>query len=117
MRAKAIIHRDLKPSTFWWPRCGKPMPKIIDFGVAKASPTSLPPIRCSALELSVGTPELHELRSRQAFHEDVDTRLHVYSLGVVLYELLAGTIPFDYRKLAFDEVLRVVREEDAAAQS
>jgi eukaryotic-like serine/threonine-protein kinase len=100
---------------------GKPVPKIIDFGVAKATSQSLTAetmfTRAGAL---VGTPEYMSPEQADSAGEDVDTRTDVYSLGVVLYELLVGALPLDLteiRNIAFHEVLRRVREEDAPKPS
>jgi serine/threonine protein kinase len=116
---KAIIHRDLKPSNILVSEVdGKPMPRIIDFGVAKA--TSL---RLSAgtmytqVGAIVGTLGYMSPEQADSAGEDIDTRTDVYSLGVVLYELLVGALPFDFKKLAYDEILKRLREEDAPRPS
>jgi len=111
---KAIIHRDLKPSNILVTEVdGKAAPKIIDFGVAKALTQKLTAdtmfTRVGAL---VGTPEYMSPEQALSSGEDIDTRTDVYSLGIILYELLAGTPPIDLRKIAFDEFLRRLREED-----
>ncbi len=116
---KAIIHRDLKPSNILVTEVdGKPVPKIIDFGVAKAISHRLTAetmfTRVGAI---VGTPEYMSPEQADSAGEDIDTRTDVYSLGVVLYELLVGALPLDFRKLAFDEMLRKLREEDAQKPS
>jgi len=111
---KAIIHRDLKPSNILVTEVdGRPAPKIIDFGVAKALTQKLTAdtlfTRVGAL---LGTPEYMSPEQALSSGEDIDTRSDVYSLGIVLYELLAGVPPIDLRKIAFDEFLRRLREED-----
>jgi eukaryotic-like serine/threonine-protein kinase len=119
---KAIIHRDLKPSNILITQVdGRPVPKIIDFGVAKATSQRLTAetmfTRVGAL---IGTPEYMSPEQADSGGEDIDTRTDVYSLGVVLYELLVGVLPLDLteiRNLAFHEVLRRIREDDAPRPS
>jgi len=113
---KAIIHRDLKPANILVVELdGKPAPRLIDFGLAKEV-TRLPAEGESAFTGIwgiAGTPGY--ISPEQAAGGDVDTRTDVYSLGVVLYELLTGVLPFDsekWRKQPFEEVLRQLREED-----
>src|ERR1700689_1799048 len=111
---KAIIHRDLKPSNILVTEVdGKAAPKIIDFGVAKALTQKLTAdtmfTRVGAL---VGTPEYMSPEQALSSGEDTDTRTDVYSLGIVFYELLAGVHPIDLRKVAFEEFLRRLREDD-----
>ena len=111
---KAIIHRDLKPSNVLVTEMdGRAAPKIIDFGVAKALTHRLTAAtmftRAGAL---VGTPEYMSPEQALSSGEDIDTRTDVYSLGVVFYELLAGVAPLELRKMALDEFLRRLREEE-----
>jgi tetratricopeptide (TPR) repeat protein len=111
---KAIIHRDLKPSNILVTEVdGRAVPKIIDFGVAKALTQRLVAdtmfTRAGAL---VGTPEYMSPEQALSSGEDIDTRTDVYSLGVILYELLAGVAPLDLRKITLDELLRRLREEE-----
>ncbi|MGO9258974.1 MAG: tetratricopeptide repeat protein [Bryobacteraceae bacterium] len=111
---KAIIHRDLKPSNILVTEVdGRAAPKLIDFGVAKALTQRLTAdtmfTRVGAL---VGTPEYMSPEQANSLLEDIDTRTDVYSLGVVFYELLAGVPPIDLRKIALDEFLRRLREEE-----
>jgi eukaryotic-like serine/threonine-protein kinase len=111
---KAIIHRVLKPSNILVTEVdGRAAPKIIDFGVAKALTQKLSAAtmftRAGAL---VGTPEYMSPEQALSSGEDIDTRTDVYSLGVILYELLAGVAPLDLRKIALDEFLRRLREEE-----
>jgi len=116
---KAILHRDLKPSNILVSEVdGKPAPRIIDFGVAKATAQRLTAdtlyTRVGAL---VGTPGYMSPEQADSAGADVDTRTDVYSLGVVLYQLLVGAPPLDFRKSAPDEFLRRLRDEDAPRPS
>ena len=111
---KAIIHRDLKPSNILVTEVdGRAAPKIIDFGVAKALTQRLTAdtmfTRVGAL---VGTPEYMSPEQASSSGEDIDTRTDVYSLGILFYELLAGGPPIELRKIAFEEFLRRLREEE-----
>ena len=111
---KAIIHRDLKPSNILVTEVdGHPAPKIIDFGVAKALTQKLTAdtlfTRAGAL---VGTPEYMSPEQALSSGEDIDTRTDVYSLGIIFYELLAGAPPLELHKIAFDEFLRRLREDE-----
>ena len=114
---KGIIHRDIKPSNILVAfEDGRPIPKIIDFGVAKATSQRLTE-RTLFTELGqwIGTPEYMSPEQAELTGLDVDTRSDVYSLGVVLYELLVGAQPFDSKELrtaGFDEMRRRIREEE-----
>ncbi len=116
---KAIIHRDLKPSNILVSELdGKPMPRIIDFGVAKATSQRLSAgTMFTRVGSIIGTLGYMSPEQANSEGEDIDTRTDVYSLGVVLYELLVGALPFDFAKLAYDEILRRLREEDAPRPS
>ena len=111
---KGIIHRDLKPSNIIVTLTdGKPVPKIIDFGIAKATETKLTEETLMTRQGDIiGTPEY--MSPEQADRrDDVDTRTDVYSLGVVLYELLAGALPFtraELREAGEASMLRHIRE-------
>ncbi len=114
---KGIIHRDIKPSNILIALYdGRPVPKVIDFGVAKAVSQKLTEkTMFTGLGQIVGTLEYMSPEQAQPNQLDIDTRSDVYSLGVVLYELLAGDTPFDKRRLrsaAWDEMLRIIREEE-----
>jgi serine/threonine protein kinase len=116
---KAIIHRDLKPSNILVTEIdGTPVPRIIDFGVAKATSQRLSAgtvyTRVGSI---IGTPEYMSPEQADMTGEDVDTRTDVYSLGVILYELLVGVLPLDLNRLPFDEVMRCLREQDAPRPS
>jgi serine/threonine protein kinase len=120
---KAIIHRDLKPSNILVVEVdGKATPRIIDFGVAKAiSPQSgLEQTQFTEMGALVGTRGFMSPEQADPSVLDVDTRTDVYSLGVVLYVLLTGMLPFDSdggKKRPIDEMLRELREEDPPSPS
>jgi non-specific serine/threonine protein kinase/serine/threonine-protein kinase len=111
---KAIIHRDLKPSNILVTEVdGHPAPKIIDFGVAKALTQKLTAdTMFTRVGAMIGTPEYMSPEQALSSGEDIDTRTDVYSLGIIFYELLAGVPPIDLRKVAFEEFLRRLREDD-----
>jgi serine/threonine protein kinase/WD40 repeat protein len=119
---KGIIHRDLKPTNVLVTlHDGVPVPKIIDFGVAKATGQRLTERTLfTAFSQMIGTPLYMSPEQAELSGLDVDTRSDIYSLGVLLYELLTGTTPFDRQRLqtaAFDEVRRIIREEDPVKPS
>ncbi len=120
---KAIIHRDLKPSNILVVEIdGKPLPRIIDFGIAKSvTEVESPSERTFITKLGalVGTPGYMSPEQADPTCYDVDTRTDVYSLGVVLYELLTGSLPFEPAvwKRPFDQALRQLREDDPPSPS
>jgi eukaryotic-like serine/threonine-protein kinase len=114
---KGIIHRDIKPSNIMVALFdGKPVPKVIDFGVAKAFGTTLTDMSLHTdYGEVVGTAEYMSPEQAELNNLDIDTRSDVYSLGVLMYELLAGSPPFSRGDLAergWHEILRVIREVD-----
>jgi WD40 repeat protein/serine/threonine protein kinase len=114
---KGIIHRDLKPSNVLVaPYDCRPVPKVIDFGIAKAAGQHLTDkTLVTGFGAIVGTPEYMSPEQAELNNQDIDTRSDVYSLGVLLYELLTGTTPLDRDRVkgtALFEVLRLVREEE-----
>src|SRR5688500_11796129 len=114
---KGIIHRDLKPGNVLVTlHDDEPVPKVIDFGIAKATGQVLTDrtLFTNYAQL-LGTPLYMSPEQAQISGLDVDTRSDVYSLGVMLYELLTGTTPFDKQRLrdvAYDEMRRIIREEE-----
>jgi len=114
---KGVIHRDLKPSNVLVTvQEGMPQVKIIDFGVAKATAQPLTEHSLfTELGQLIGTPEYMSPEQAEMNPSDIDTRTDVYALGVMLYQALCGSLPFDSRTLreaGFAEVQRVIREVD-----
>jgi tetratricopeptide (TPR) repeat protein len=119
---KGVIHRDLKPSNVLVAmRDGRPVPKVIDFGVAKAAGPQLTEetFRTRFAQM-IGTPQYMSPEQAELSPLDVDTRSDVYALGVLLYELLTGAPPFTRERLrdaSFDELRRIIREEEPETPS
>jgi non-specific serine/threonine protein kinase/serine/threonine-protein kinase len=114
---KAIIHRDLKPANILVVEVdGKPVPRIIDFGLAKGvTPYVLGEAQCTLAGSFLGTPGYMSPEQADSGAQDVDTRTDVYALGAILYVLLSGSLPFEtekWRKQPLHENLRQLREED-----
>src|SRR5207248_6044567 len=119
---KGIIHRDLKPSNILVTlHDDRPVPKVIDFGVAKAVGQQLTDKTLfTNFAQMIGTPLYMSPEQAALSGLDVDTRSDIYALGVLLYELLTGTTPFDKERLrqaGYDEMRRIIREEEPPSPS
>ncbi len=115
---KGVIHRDIKPSNVLVTlRDGVPVPKVIDFGIAKATTDQRLTDKTvfTAFEQFIGTPAYMSPEQAEMSELGVDTRSDIYSLGVLLYELLTGLTPFDAKQLrqaGLDEIRRIIREDE-----
>lgn len=121
---KGVIHRDIKPSNILVTESeqGEALPVVIDFGIAKATTNQqlMDKTLFTAFEMLIGTPAYMSPEQAALTSVDVDTRTDIYSLGVLLYELLVGSTPFDTGELlkaGLDEIRRVIREQEPVRPS
>jgi serine/threonine protein kinase len=114
---KGVMHRDIKPSNVMVAlHDGRPVPKVIDFGIAKATERKLTEKTLfTEFRQFIGTPEYMSPEQAEFSNIEIDIRTDVYSLGVLLYELLTGNTPFDAKELrstSFNEICRIIRESE-----
>ena len=114
---KGIIHRDIKPTNVLVTRLdGRPVVKVIDFGVAKAMGQQFTDMTLfTNFAQMIGTPLYMSPEQAELSGTDIDTRSDIYSLGVLLYELLTGSTPVSreqFKQAAFDEIRRIIREDE-----
>ncbi|MCP4450429.1 MAG: serine/threonine protein kinase, partial [Planctomycetes bacterium] len=119
---KGIIHRDIRPSNVMVTlQDGVPVPKVIDFGIAKATQQPLTGKTLFTQHSQfIGTPAYMSPEQTVMSGLDIDTRSDIYSLGILLYELLTGSTPFDTKALlksGLDEMCRIIREEEPTKPS
>ncbi|HAV61357.1 MAG TPA: hypothetical protein DCY13_03225 [Verrucomicrobiales bacterium] len=119
---KGIIHRDIKPSNIMVTlHDGEPVPKVIDFGIAKATQQELTEKTIyTQYSQFIGTPAYMSPEQAEMSGLDIDTRSDIYSLGVLLYELLTGTTPFETKELlksGLDEMRKIIREREPVRPS
>ncbi len=119
---KGIVHRDLKPTNVLVAQeDGKPTPKIIDFGIAKATAQrATEETLFTQIGMLIGTPEYMSPEQAGLSERDIDTRTDVYSLGVLLFELLVGALPFDAKELrraGYDEIRRRIMQDEPTRPS
>jgi WD40 repeat protein len=120
---KGIIHRDLKPSNVLVTlHDGTPLVKVIDFGIAKAlgQERLTDKTLCTGFAQMIGSPLYMSPEQAEMNGQDADTRTDIYALGVLLYELLTGTTPFDkerFKEASYEEIRRIIREEEPVKPS